>query len=142
VLYFAFASNMSSRQMATRIGEYKNLGRGKLSGWRIAFNKRSEDDSAKANIVEDPDSMVWGVLYDISATDIANLDSWEPGYSRISVPIILNSGEKLEAACYVTREVEEGLAPSHQYLDTILEGAKENGIPLEYIAILKGFRVR
>ncbi|MEK7775229.1 MAG: gamma-glutamylcyclotransferase [Candidatus Zixiibacteriota bacterium] len=128
--------------MTSRIGEYKNLGRGKLSCWRIAFNKRSKDGSAKANVVEELKSTVWGVLYDISATDIANLDAWEPGYSRIAVAIVLDSGEKFEAACYIAREVEEGLEPSRQYLDTILEGARENKLPAEYIALIEGFRAR
>ena len=137
MLYFAFASNMSSRQMKRRIGEYKTLGRGRLSGWRLAFNKRSHDETAKANIGEDANSVVWGVLYDITPADIANLDKWEPGYERISVPVILDSGGTIEAACYVAREVEDGLLPSRAYINTIVEGARESRLPKDYIGALE-----
>lgn len=68
---FAFGSNMCSGSF--RAYKVSPLGPGcpaVLSGYRLAFNKKSTEDlSGKANVTAREDSEVWGVLYAISSAD-------------------------------------------------------------------------
>ena len=53
-------------------------GTGWLHGWRLTFG--GEDigwEGALATVVEDPDSKVFVVLYDMTPADENNLDRWE-----------------------------------------------------------------
>lgn len=61
--YFAYGSNLSTKQMENRIGSTRQAKRTRLVGYRLAFNKRGNDETGKANIVVDAKSTVWGVIY-------------------------------------------------------------------------------
>ena len=77
-LYAAYGSNMHPEQMLQRAPHSPMAGTGWLHGWRLTFG--GEDigwEGALATIVEDPDSKVFVVLYDMTKEDEKNLDRWE-----------------------------------------------------------------
>ena len=77
-LYAAYGSNMHPEQMLKRAPHSPMAGTGWLPGWRLTFG--GEDigwEGALATIVEDPDSRVFVVLYDMTPADEINLDQWE-----------------------------------------------------------------
>src|SRR5882724_8925303 len=77
-LYAAYGSNMDPAQMMERAPHSPMAGTGWLVGWRLTFG--AEDltwEGSLATIVEDPDSQVFVVFYDMMPEDEERLDSWE-----------------------------------------------------------------
>ncbi|HEX9335499.1 MAG TPA: gamma-glutamylcyclotransferase family protein, partial [Pseudonocardiaceae bacterium] len=77
-LYAAYGSNMDPGQMMERAPHSPMAGTGWLVGWRLTFG--AEDltwEGSLATIVEDPDSQVFVVLYDMMPEDEDRLDTWE-----------------------------------------------------------------
>lgn len=69
---------MHPEQMLERAPHSPMAGTGWLPGWRLTFG--GEDigwEGALATVVEDPDSKVFVVLYDMTPADEKNLDRWE-----------------------------------------------------------------
>lgn len=77
-LYAAYGTNMHPDQMTTRAPHSPFAGTGWLEGWRLTF---AGDDptweGAVATVVEDRDSRVFVVLYDVPDEDALSLDRWE-----------------------------------------------------------------
>jgi hypothetical protein len=56
-------------------------------------------------------------------------------YHRRQIRVRVDSGDELEAVTYVAGEafIDDSLTPSAEYLQTILRGAREHGLPDDYI---------
>jgi len=66
-------------------------------------------------------------------------------YNRKSVTVEIDGGQEEAFTYFLVKPVEEDRRPSAVYLDVIVRGAKENGLPKEYIEKLEsiehnGFR--
>lgn len=137
---FAYGSNMCSG----RFREYKVTVEGKgraalLEGYRLRFNKKSKKDgSGKANVEPHAGSQTWGVLYTISDNELQLLDGGEIGYNRVRMPVQFN-GAATDAWVYIASrpENEPSLKPYSWYKRFLVEGAREHGIPAEYLAGLE-----
>lgn len=138
--YFAYGSNLSVEQMKNRTKELGVYSRVKLYGYRLAFNKRGKDGTSKANLVAHPGGVVWGVAYRLSTEALKLMDRHEGvasgHYQRLIVEVHTDLGHTLEAVAYIaqTAYLDHALAPSSQYLQTILQGARHHGLPEAYIA--------
>ena len=106
IVYFAYGSNMLESRMRERTSSAVALGVGKLEGMRVVMNKKGVDDSGKANLVEDPGSVVYGVLYRIDPSELPSLDSAEGGYERRSVKVVFGD-QVVEAQTYISEEITE-----------------------------------
>jgi hypothetical protein len=88
--------------------------------------------------VEDPDSQVFVVIYDVHE-DKAHLDLWEGTemgfHSKISLRVQTMEGSVL-AWLYVLNDYEGGL-PSARYLGVIADAAEAAGAPADYVADLR-----
>lgn len=136
VVYFAYGSNMKYSRIAERVGRVVSLGKGSLDGYELRFNKFGIDGTGKANIVPNEDQTVYGVLYRCTNRQIDALDQFEgvPNhYTREILEITHDStGDKISAVVYVAAKkntINPGLPPSTEYLNFILDGAKEHGFP-------------
>lgn len=141
VLYFAYGSNMCSERLRSRITSLNIVGRASLKDRKVVFNKRSKDGSGKANLVESPGSVVWGVLYEINVQDLYTLDKIEGGYERITVRVQKPDGSEVEAVTYVSEDLTNDSRPYKWYKKLLLSGAREHNLPQDYIAYLEGFPV-
>ena len=110
------------------------------AGWRLTFG--GEDlgwEGALTTIVEDADSTVFCVLYDIAPTDERVLDRWEGAdiglYSKIRLRVKTLDGDAL-AWLYVLDAYEGGL-PSARYLGVIADAAETAGAPEDYVSELR-----
>jgi gamma-glutamylcyclotransferase len=63
------------------------------------------------------------------------MDAFEKGYERRQVRVVLANGEELTAVTYfaMTTLVENIRQPAAAYLQKILRGAKQHGLPEGYI---------
>ncbi len=138
--YFAYGSNMNRAQMRSRAGQIFEEQPARLENYELLFNKKARGGYASANIHPAPGKTVHGVLYKIAETSFRNLDRFESApehYRRIEVNVTDGAGKKIAAQIYIATRVEKGLRPAPHYLQTILDGAGEHGLPAEYIGEIK-----
>ena len=133
--YFAYGSNLNTAQMTARTGwpGTERPMRARLPGYRLAFDAGG-GGRAFANVVR-PGDGVLGVLYRLDARALAALDGFEEGYERVRVEVAGEDGTRLDAAAYVARPGRTTTAdrPTPEYLGRVVSGAREHGLPEEYI---------
>ena len=138
-VYFAYGSNMKTDRMTKRVPSAKPLGYAKLVGKKLVFNKISSDGSGKTNIVRSKNSVVLGVLFEVNETDIVKLDGIEKGYKKQDITVLGNNDKPLHAFTYVSTQTKDGLKPYDRYLNFLVQGAEENGLPKDYVDSLRKF---
>ncbi len=138
---FAYGSNMCSGRLSDYGVHPISSCIARLAGYKLCFDKRSDDGSGKANIVpsKNTDSEIWGAIYEIRDTDLAKLDQGEKGYRRSEIFVSTKDGSTVKAWVYIAQEsfVTKGLRPYTWYKRFLVEGAREHGLPEDYIARLK-----
>ena len=143
MLNFAYGSNLLIERLQARVPQARFVTTGRLPGWRFAFNVRSRDGSAKANALRSGkhDDCLHGVIYELDETGKATLDGYEDvgGAYRIEHATALTERGPLEVYLYTGNEsyYVEGLAPYNWYLGFILAGARQHGLPEQFIASLQ-----
>ena len=138
--YFAYGSNMNRAQMLSRAGQILEEQPARLENYELVFDKKARGGSATANIHPAPGRTVHGVLYKIPEAAYRNLDRYEGApehYRRIEVQVTNGAGQRVAAQAYIATKVEKGLRPAAHYLQGILDGAREHGLPAEYIDQIK-----
>lgn len=132
VLYFAYGSNMSPRQMRTRCPGSRAAGVAELAGWRFIITKRGT-----ANIVKAAGGRVYGTLWHCLPSHLEMLDRYEAVrlrvYRRRTVVVQLADGRTRHAIVYVSSLHQRGRA-RREYLKTaVLPGAHAFRLPPDYI---------
>jgi gamma-glutamylcyclotransferase (GGCT)/AIG2-like uncharacterized protein YtfP len=136
VLYFAYASNMHRGQMQRWCPASRFLKPASLAGFRFVYDGYSVTwDGAVANIVKSDTEIVWGVLYEVTERDRLTLDAFE-GYPREydhrDVEVRDRGGNVSRAVTYFRTGRAPG-PPHPDYERIVIDGAKESGLPDEYI---------
>jgi gamma-glutamylcyclotransferase len=139
-LYFAYGRNMGTRAMELACPGHRCLGAAELRDHRLAFTRRSlRTGSGVADILAAPGASVWGALYELDVAGLAAIDEKEGAgwaYERRAVRVLAAGGE-LEAFAYaVIAPDAEHVQPSREYLQALLDGARERGLPGAYVAAL------
>ncbi|WP_448549382.1 gamma-glutamylcyclotransferase family protein [Thalassotalea fusca] len=135
--YFAYGSNMSLARIQARIEAVPVKGFFQLPGHSLIFNKVGKDGSAKANIMPHSTHNVFGRLYQLSDEDKSTLDAIEgSGYTCQRVSVKNNSGELIQAYCYIAININRAMRPFDWYLTHILQGAIEADLPSDYVSYL------
>ena len=129
--YFAYGTNCNRAVMEQKEIHYTARQRAILRGFRLRFNKRSLRESLPesigfANIEEDQEGTVEGILYDLGVDSLEKLDETErhqSHYDRIRVVVDADSGTE---ECWTYKAlpdvVADGLVPSRNYINHILAG--------------------
>jgi gamma-glutamylcyclotransferase (GGCT)/AIG2-like uncharacterized protein YtfP len=136
VLYFAYASNMHRGQMQRWCPASRFLKTASLPGFRFVYDGFSVTwDGAVANIVKSDTDAVWGVLYEVTERDRLTLDAFE-GYPRDydhrDVEVRDRDGNVRRAVTYFRTGRAPG-PPHPDYERIVIDGAKESGLPEDYI---------
>lgn len=126
---------MSSARLRARVASARPLGAARLADFAWRCNKRGADGTPKANLVATPGAETWGVLYEIDAAALDELDRLEGGYQRIPVAVSCG-GESRRAHTYASDRLLEGEAPASWYVALVLAGAREHALPEPWIAML------
>jgi gamma-glutamylcyclotransferase (GGCT)/AIG2-like uncharacterized protein YtfP len=141
MLYFAYGSNMSTQRLLQRVPSARAPQAAVLQGHRLVFHKVGRDGSAKCDAVasgHDRDA-VHGVLYQIDKGHKPRLDGFEglgQGYGQKSVTVRLADGTEWLAVTYCATHVDDTLRPYPWYLEHVLRGACEHGLPDHYRAAI------
>jgi len=142
ILYFAYGSNMQSKRLRSRIGSVKTIGLAFLKDRKVVFNKRSKDGSGKANLVQSPGDITWGVLYEINLEGLDKLDKLESGYGRVNIQVWLPGNNMVEAVTYISDNLTNDPRPYKWYKEIVLSGAREHNLPQDHIAYLEEIPVK
>ena len=139
MLYFSYGSNMSSRRLARRVASARFVAVARLPGHELRFHKIGRDGSGKCDVLltGDHGSLVYGVVFDIPTREKSILDGYEglgAGYDEKRVSLLTDGGEELRALTYYATRIDPALRPFHWYRNHVLAGAREHGLPADYIA--------
>lgn len=131
---------MSSRHLADWCPEHTVLGPAELLDHRLAFLRRSiRWGAGVADVVPDPGRSVWGVVYELPL-GLGELDAKEgagTSYRRREFEVLL-AGEPIGVQAYevISREPAE-VGPRRDYMELLVAGAVEHGLPGHYVAELR-----
>ncbi len=101
------------------------------------IQKKSIDGSSKANLTKANESAVWGVCYELDEIGFEKLRKFEKGYFEHEVTVYNEKKEILtNAKTFVSDNICDKL-PTKEYLDIIIDGAKQNKLPEDYIQKLE-----
>jgi gamma-glutamylcyclotransferase (GGCT)/AIG2-like uncharacterized protein YtfP len=150
--YFAYGSNMARRIMDGVSPTARVVGIARLPDHRLAFTRRStRSGTGVADVVPAPGETVWGVVYEVDGEDLAQLDRKEGlgrAYERHLARVLMtaNSGAPegpQEVWIYtVLRKEPSEVPPAAGYVETIVRGAAERGLPLHYLQFLDSLRAQ
>jgi gamma-glutamylcyclotransferase len=127
--YFAYAGNLSRKQMKERCPDSKPLFRAVLPNYKLTFAGWSRQwHGGTASIKPFQGEKVVGAVYEISEQCLSRLDRYEgypTTYNRTNVLVINEDGEAVKAITYARREQSEETPPSREYLATIQQGYRD-----------------
>lgn len=154
-LYFAYGSNLLAKRIHIQNPTAIFLDTAKLDNHRIDFIRVSNRwNGASATIVPAEGEYVWGALWEISNENSDSLDDQEGvntnfyfvknvtvtrrngeftlcrTYEQCMRPILIKAGET----------IPEDRLPSKTYMETIVNGAKQIGLPNDYITMLENIK--
>lgn len=141
--YFIYGSNLYEEQIIYRLScfgdKYLSKQRCSLNGYQFKYNKRSKDGTSKGNLVEKIDGVVQGIaILILESTLNLFIDEYEKGYKKVEITISTENNksdkDQLHFKSYTCiSENITSTAPTEIYVSTIINGARENGLPEEYI---------
>lgn len=130
VLYFAYGSCMCRPSLRETVPRFELVGAAKLKGYRLAFTYKSvARGGGVADVVPDPASEVWGVLFRIPRQYLTRLDEREGAhlglYERAWVAVEFQGSlfEPVLTYTVVNKEPRE-LSPTPEYAGLIYDGAR------------------
>lgn len=136
IRYLAYGSNLHPERLRRRTPSAGLLTTFELTGWRLSFDKRGFDGSAKATIAPTDSStdIVHAAIFELSPDEKPALDRVE-GVNRGYHAHVLTLPELGEVHTYkADTEFQDGsLVPFRWYRDLVLFGARFHGFPQDYI---------
>lgn len=140
--YFAYGSNMSAPVMDLACATHRFIGAARLPGHRLTFSRRSvRTGTGVADIVPDPQTDVWGALYELERDQLGLLDAKEgrgSWYEHQDVVVHTPNGSSRPAMAYaVIRKEPAEICPSLAYIRGLIDGARERSLPAAYVASLE-----
>ena len=138
MLCFCYGSNMSRRRLQARVPSARFVAIAELPCHQLRFHKAAMDGSSKCDAYQTgiTDDRVIGVVYEIADHEKPDLDKHEAlgrGYNEKRVEVITQTGS-LHAWMYFATRNRDSLKPFYWYKRHVLIGARENGLPADYIA--------
>lgn len=137
ILNFSYGSNMLRRRIAQRVPSARFVHTATLEGYVLRWHKTGQDGSGKCDIVKTSEAgaCVHGVVYELAAIEKPRLDAAEGlghGYDEMQVSLGYASGSTT-AWTYCATAIDTSLRPYSWYKALVVAGAREHGLPGDYI---------
>ena len=132
MFYFAYASNMSKKQMTGHCPEAKPKIVATLPNYKLIFTGFSRvRKGAECTIKGSKGDKVMGAVYEISEAGLRKLDKYEgypANYKHLDVRVFTDNGEAIDAVTFIKAAQEEEGKASPDYLAIIQQGYRDWGI--------------
>ena len=141
--YFAYGSNMHRGIFYERRGMRPlAVRRAWLDDHRVCFDLPiGPGERGCANLAAEAGARTHGVLYLLTPEQLEHLDRTEgvPNgvYRRVAVEVVVEDGERVAAFTYRSSWSRAGRKPSARYLGLLVDGAREAGLPADYLTFLE-----
>lgn len=145
-LYGAYGSNVNEHVMRRRCPGAIFVRTDVLRGYTLAFNVRSSDNSAKANIVESRHSQIPIIVYKIPFNELDHLDCLEGTYTNTykKISFIPDQNNRLVfnednitnddmVFVYISTTHTDNIIPYSWYVDTIQTALQAHQLPCTHI---------
>ena len=143
--YFAYGSNLDPgtflgrrrmQPLTTQIGV--------LHGFELRFDLPvGPGERGVANVAPCLGEHVWGALYQLTHAGAEQLDRSEGVdkgfYRRLEVAVITPDAARIVAFTYRSEFSRPERKPSRRYLGLLLAGAREHGLPADYVERLRAW---
>jgi hypothetical protein len=144
--YFAYGANINVELLNRKSIYPSSAVIGVLEDYEFAIESPCEMVGLGfASVRPRKGAMVYGLIIDVSSFEILILDllEWVPFglYGRYTCECSLPTGDKISAIIYRTKVPTPGLKASVRYRDTIVQGAKRQNFPPEYLHLLENIPV-
>jgi len=149
-LIFAYGSTMNQQDLQAYCHEknlssfsWKKIANAFLENFTLTWNVYSQRRAGGVlNVTEKEQEQVWGVVLEIDEKDLRTLDKKEghPNhYNRTRLNVQTETGQTYEVETYIAPQDPRTLyfLPTKAYLEAVVEGAKQNNLPKEYIQNLE-----
>jgi gamma-glutamylcyclotransferase len=142
-LLFAYGSNMAASEMEAWCPRHRFVGPARLDGFRVELRRRSiRWGGGAADIVASPGESVWGALYEVADGELDRLDRKEgEGFAYRQVEVDLADGRRATAYEVIDKEPRE-VPCTPEYAQLVVAGARERGLPEEWVRELAGITGR
>jgi len=143
-LLFAYGATMNPEHVMVRLCRPKTVAIARLADHALGFFGHSEIwDSGLETLVERPSAETWGVVYELSETELDRLDAWQGvkldgggSYFHYPVEVIDAAGCSYDVLFHRKTEMGPPQPPSREYLDFIVAGARARGLPGDHVETL------
>ncbi|QOC21754.1 gamma-glutamylcyclotransferase [Wenzhouxiangella sp. AB-CW3] len=143
LIYLAYGSNLHPHRLRERIGDIELAGVVGLPGWRLCFDKRGADGSAKANLRPMPgsDHCAWAAAYRVHEYQLPVLDQFEGcggGYETFRFDVCIGK-QWVPALAYLTPShwTTQIMHPYDWYCALVAAGARYHSLPQAYIDMVE-----
>lgn len=150
VYYFAYAGNMNLSQIKMSCASPKKVAVAKIDDHKLEFYDYAKMwDGAQETLTPEPGSEVWGVIYELNMPDTDKLDLWHNVkfdgsgfYFHSPAKATAADGTQYDVLFYKKNQLVKAAPPSRQYVEYIVKGARESGLPEDYIARLEAVETK
>jgi gamma-glutamylcyclotransferase len=127
--YFAYASNLSKKQMQERCPDSVPKFTATLPNYKLVFTGWSRKwRGGVASIKPFRGERVRGAIYEVTEACLKQLDKHEVGYARLNVTVFDEDNEPVPTITYIKSGQLEETLPSKEYAAVIRQGYKDWGI--------------
>lgn len=137
--YLAYGSNLHPLRLSLRVPSARHVGNVTLQGFRLSFDKRSRDGSAKCLFTETglAEDLLYGAVYRLNPNEKPVLDTIEglgSGYEEKQISVSVN-GSSYDAFLYAASRthIDSSLVPYDWYKELVILGAAFHRFPDAYI---------
>lgn len=143
--HFAYGSNLCTDFVREHCPSAAFVACAALPNFRVEFRHYSQAmGGGISTVIEAPGELVQGCIYEIPERQLRKLDAVESvpdGHYRRDGFLVLDAGGRWRRAeLYRVATPTGPYLPSKSYVDLMVAGAKEHGLPPEYIDDLLGLR--
>ncbi|KAA0702597.1 Gamma-glutamylcyclotransferase [Triplophysa tibetana] len=138
-LYFAYGSNLLKERLQLKNPSASVYCVAKLKDYKLVFGNPRGQESQRwhggvATIEHSPGDEVWGVVWRMNISDLESLDRQESVKRGTYSPMeasVSTSDQDFNCRSYIMNSCVHA-PPSPQYLQVIVMGAEQNGLPEDY----------
>lgn len=132
--YFAYGTNMDPRLMSANCPGAAAVAAGRLEGFRLEFNVYSDRwEGGAANLEQDPQAYVWGVVWQVSPEELQTLDTFvgHPTFYRREQVKVQTGDDSVECVTYRVAHQRGFVRPTDAYLARMRSAIRVQGLPPE-----------